>query len=112
MIANLINTLLGLALVYVAVLDLRLLAGRVWPMAILAVIVFVLALASRRGDVQRWQSNTNMVMAVALLLLSGLQLEPYPYVTFWGLFWIGIVVGVLALWSVIQRLTPSESAGS
>lgn len=112
MIANVINTLLGLAMVYVAVLDLNLLAGRIWPMMVLAALVFILAFLARRGDVQHWQNNTNMVMGAALIILAGVQVEPYPYLTFWALFWIGIVVAVLALWSIIQRLTPSGYARS
>lgn len=104
--ANILNTLLGLGLVYVAVLDIQLLAGRAMTMASLAVVIFVLALISRLRDLQRWQSNTTLVLAVVLLVLAFLQNKPWGYLTFWGLFWVGILVSILALWGAIQA--PAE----
>ena len=101
-IANILNTILGLGLVYVSILDIDVLAGRIVPMAILAVVIFALALVSRRRDLQSWQSTTTVVLAVGLLGLAALQLEPYRYLTFWGLFWVGILVSTLALWGAIQ----------
>lgn len=101
-IANLINTVIGLGLVYVAILDPTLLVGRVWPMVILAAVIFVLGLISRRRDVQTWQSSTTLALAVGLFALGVLQIEPYRYLTFWGLFWFGILVANLALWGAIQ----------
>ncbi|HKI74962.1 MAG TPA: hypothetical protein VJ998_09975 [Pseudomonadales bacterium] len=101
-IANILNTLIGLALVYVAILDIQVLAGRIVPMAVISVVVFALALVSRRRDLQTWQSSTTLVLAVGLFALALLQLEPYQYLTFWGLFWVGILVSILALWGAIQ----------
>ena len=102
-IANFLNTVIGLALVYVAILDIQLLAGRVIPMAAISVVVFGLALVSRRRDLQHWQSSMTLTCAVALFVLALVQLEPYRYLTFWGLFWVGILVSILALWGAIQR---------
>lgn len=101
-IANYLNTLIGIGLVYVAVLNLDLLAGKVLPTAVLAVVIFGLSLVSRRRDLERWQSTCNLILACGLMLLAGLQIEPYRYLTFWGLFWVGILVATLALWAAIQ----------
>lgn len=102
-IANILNTLLGLGLVYVAILDINVLAGRIWPMALLSGVVFVLALFSRRHDVEGWQSATTMVVSVGLLIIALVQHQPWQYLTFWGLFWVGILVSTLALWGAIQK---------
>ena len=101
-VANILNTLLGLGMVYIAILDLGVLAGKIWPMAVLAVVVFVLALFSRRHDVETWQSSTTMVVSVGLLGLALVLHQPWQYFTFWGLFWVGILVSTLALWGAIQ----------
>lgn len=114
MIANLINTAMGLALVYSAILDPHLLVGKPFRIAVCAVVVFVLALWARRTDAYRWQSNTNLFLAVLLLVLGLLQFRSLTLLTFWGLFWIGILVSVLALWAVLHRPThvAAESSGS
>lgn len=107
-IANYLNVVIGLALVYVSILDINVLAGRVWPMIAIAVVIAVLALVSRMRDLQRWQSTGTLVMAGGLVLLGVLQLEPYRYLTFWGLFWVGILVANLALWAAIQHEPKEE----
>lgn len=101
-IANYLNTLIGIGLVYVAVLNLDLLAGKVLPTAVVAVVIFGLSLVSRRRDLERWQSTCNVILAFGLLVLAALQVQPYRYLTFWGFFWVGILVAILALWAAIQ----------
>lgn len=101
-IANFLNTAIGLALVYVAILNLNLLAGQVWPMAGISIVIFVLGIVSRMRDLQQWQGNTTLLLAIGLFVLALLQAWPYRYLTFWGLFWVGILVSILALWGAIQ----------
>ena len=107
MIANLVNTVIGIALVYIAILRPHLLEGRVWPIIGIAVTVGLLALWARRSDRLHWQSSTNLVIALLLLALGVLQVLPLPLVTFWGLFWAGLLVAVLSLWATLYRPATS-----
>ncbi|MDE2150514.1 MAG: hypothetical protein KGJ55_11955 [Gammaproteobacteria bacterium] len=118
MIANLINTALGLVLVYSAILDPDLFEGKAIRIGLCAAAVFALALWARRSDAYRWQSSADMLLAALLLALALLQFRSPALLTFWGLFWIGILVSVLALWAVMHRPagarthpSPSQSSG-
>ena len=104
MIANLLNTLLGLWLVYAAVLR-PAWASEAWKLAIAGIVVIALALWARAGDHRKWQSSVNMLLGLVLLLLAGLRLAGVvaPLTMFWGVFWPGILVAVLALWSALYR---------
>lgn len=110
MIANLINTAIGIALVYIAILRPHLLEGRMWPVIAIGVVIGALALCARRSDSHHWQSSTNLVIALLLLVLGVLQLLALPLVTFWGLFWAGLLVAVLSLWAALYRPTASTQA--
>ena len=114
MIANLLNTILGLALVYLAVLV------PIWgtnPIVILigGVLVLLLAWWARASDYRRWQSSVNLVLGVLLLVLDlfdwiGLA---SPLSLFWGVFWPGILVALFALWALLYRpgvITPADAA--
>lgn len=110
MIPNLLNTLLGLWLVYAAILRPTWTASSL-DLATAAIVVFVLALWARPGDYGKWQSSTNIVLGILLLLFAGVQragLSP-PLLTFWAAFWVGMLVAVFALWAALYR-PPVEAS--
>jgi hypothetical protein len=104
MIPNLLNSLLGIWLVYAIILNPDLI-GSPWRVVVIAIVIFALALWARRTDYSPWQSSTNIVLALLLLLLALLKVPSYvsPLVNFWVLFWVGILVATLALWAAIYR---------
>ncbi len=104
MIPNAINTILGIWLVYAILLDPDSIESP-WRVTVSAIIIFVMELWARRTDYSPWQSRTNMVLAVFLLLIALLKFFSYTYllVNYWGVFWIGILVAVLALWAEIYH---------
>lgn len=109
MIANLLNVVLGLALVYVAVLAPWVIARRPMLLAAVAVIMFVAAWLGRRSDHHPWQNNTNMLLAVLLALLAVLRFEQFPLAVFWTQFSVGTLVAVLALWALLYRPAASPA---
>jgi hypothetical protein len=109
MVANLFNVLLGLALVYVAVLQPSLTWNRPVLLLVAAALMFVAAWLARRSDHHPWQNNTNMVLAVLLPAVSALRAEHLPLAMVWSQFSIGTVVAVLALWAVLYRPAIPQS---
>lgn len=107
MVANLFNVLIGLALVYSAVLRPSLIAARPPLLFAAAACIFVAAWLARRTDNHPWQNNANMLLAVMLAGTTVLQLEHVPLAAFWSLFSVGTTVAVLALWAALYR--PPES---
>lgn len=103
MIANLVNTLAGLVLVYSVVLHPAWIEQRYFPLMGFAGLMLVMALWARRSDPHPWFGWTNIVMSVALGLLALLPLATLPYLAFWVAFWVGCTVPVVALWSVLYR---------
>ena len=108
MMANLFNTLLGLTLVYVSVLQPSLTTNRPGMLVVAAALIFVAALLGRRSDHHPWQNNTNMLLALLLAGLSALQPGHLPLTMFWSQFSIGSVVAVLALWAALYRPPISQ----
>ncbi len=110
MIANLLNCMLGIWLVYVAVLDPAWGGASNWRLALAAVVVLALALWARASDHAKWQSSTNLVLGALLLIVAGLHWrgDAPPLLMFWGVFWVGILVAVLALWAALYR--PASGA--
>ncbi|MGH8280059.1 MAG: hypothetical protein ACRETQ_10935 [Gammaproteobacteria bacterium] len=103
MIPNILNTLVGLFLVYLAVLKILWIERQYFPLLVFAAVIFVLALWARRTDPARWYSTVNMILAVLLAILALLPLPTLPNLTFWGGFWVGILVAVTALWAALYR---------
>lgn len=105
MIPNLLNTLLGIALVYCAVLSPGVLSGNTWGMFIAGVAVIVFALWARTADAIKWFNTTNVALGAVLLVLGVLRAttELHPLLVFWSLFWIGSIVSVFALWSGLYK---------
>jgi sulfite exporter TauE/SafE len=111
MSANLVNVLIGLGLTYVAILQPRLLGGRPLLFAALGVLMFAAAWQARRSDHHPWQNNTNMLLALLLVVLALARVERFPLASFWSLFWIGLIVSVLALWAALYRPNAVASSG-
>jgi hypothetical protein len=105
MIANGLNVLLGLWLIYIAVLDPAFVEKAPWRLAAMAVVVIVLAVAARPGDTLKWVSTTNVVVGVVMLVLAALRYAAAApdLLMFWGVFWAGTLVAVLALWAALYR---------
>lgn len=104
MIANLLNCALGLWLVYSAVLH-PAWTGSTWSLPIAGVLVILLALWARASDLRKWQSNCDVALGVVLLILALLhRLDVVtPLVMFWGVFWPGVLVAIIALWAALYR---------
>lgn len=103
MIPNIINTLVGLVLACATVLYPRWIEQQYLPMLVFAAVILVMAIWARRSDPDRWFSNVNIIMAVLLAILALLPLPTLPNLAFWGGFWIGSIVPVVALWAVLYR---------
>lgn len=115
MLANLLNTLVGLVLVYSAVLERAWVQHRFFPLLVFAALIFVLALWARFNDPMRWFSWVNIVLAIALAILALLPLATMPLLAFWGTFWVGCLVPVVALWAAlcqrdIRKARAAEAA--
>lgn len=110
MIANLINTVVALVLVWAAILDPHLLKP-VWVLVVGAVVIFALAMWALLGDHHPWQNTTNCILAVLLLVVGLLPLAvaTSALIQFWTVFWIGVAVAILALWAALYR--PSRRTG-
>jgi len=105
MIANLYNVLIGLALVYVAVLEPALTEHRPIFFLAAAASMFVAAWIARRSDHHPWQNNVNLVLAVLLAAETALRFRDPSLAAFWGPFSVGVVVAILALWAALYRPT-------
>lgn len=101
MIANIINIVAGLVLTYAAILHPTWTEQRFFPLLGFAIVFLVMALWARRSDPHPWYSWVNIVLAVALGLLSLLPLATMPYLSFWGSFWVGCAVPIVAFWALL-----------
>lgn len=112
MVPNILNCIVGLALVYIVVVHPTLAEHRYVPFAIFAAAILLLALWARASDARRWFSNVNLVIAIGLGILSTLPLATMPYLTFWAGFWAGAVAATMALWAALFRpqVVPAADA--
>ncbi len=109
MIPNLLNTVLGIALVYCAILVPGPLHDSAWLLMAAGVGTIALALWARRNDKVKWFNLVNVVLGAALVLLGIARvLTPvHPLVMFWWVFWVGVIVAVLAFWSALYTRDSS-----
>ena len=107
MIANGINVILGISLVYVAVLDTPLFAGPAWRgIAALAALCFIaFALLARRSDYAPWHAVVTTWLGAILLAAVGLSFLPVWPMTAstWLCFWAGLLTAFLAMWAMLYR---------
>jgi hypothetical protein len=112
MIANLINTAIGLYISYSAIFDLRSEGTMAWVMAGLGVVIVVLALVSRQTDSHAWYSTTDIVfgalLAIAMLLNFVVPLG--DMILFWVQLWVGLTVASIAFWAALYRREHLETA--
>lgn len=110
MIPNIINTLVGLVLACLTVLYPLWIERQYLPLLVFAAVICLMALWARRSDPARWFSSVNIVMAILLAILALLPLPTLPNLAFWGGFWVGIIVPVVALWAVLYRPETQRAA--
>jgi hypothetical protein len=105
MIANTLNTLLGLWLAYVSIFALSSAVTAPWRFIVAALVIIALAVLARRSDYSRWQSTTNIILGLvlALLMLAEYVIAVPTLVLFWLILWIGLTVASLALWAVLYH---------
>ncbi len=110
MISNGLNTLVGIALVYCAILAPRLMNGAASLLAA-GVVIIGLGYWARRSDKIKWFNLVNSILGAALVVLGiGRTLVVVdPLVMFWWVFWVGIIVAVLAFWSVLYTRDASAT---
>jgi len=113
MIANFTTVLIGLWLAYRAIFSLP--AGDVNQIELTAagVALILLALRARRTDFMNWQSGTNIVLAMIVLLLAAARwvIGVDPLVSFWMILLIGITAAITAMWSILYRPDSVQAAG-
>jgi hypothetical protein len=111
MMPGILSTILGLVLVYLAVLLPGVIQSTNWYVGGAGIAIILLAYWSRTTDVAKWHSTTNIVLGALLLILYGTQQVGLPLgalFIFWWIFWVGLLVALFALWAVIYR--PRRSA--
>ena len=112
MIPNGLNTIIGIALVYCAILAPDPLHNTVWLLAAAGVGIIALGLWARSSDRLKWFNLVNVILGAALVMLGIARTltAVHPLVMFWWVFWVGIVVAVLALWSALYTYDSSIRA--
>lgn len=110
MIANLLNFLIGLWIVYVAIFGMPASAPVSWLLLPVGIAIAVLALVARRSDFSGWQSSTNSVLGIVLVITTLVErvVAMSPLLTFWIELWVGLTVASLALWAALYH--PIEGA--
>jgi len=112
MIPNLLNTLLGLGLSYVAIFPASI-SGQRYPLLLAAaVLTAALAFWARRSDHSTWQSTATIVaaLALALLVIVSSLWGAAPELMFWGVLWAGLVSSTFSLWAVLYRPAANGTA--
>jgi hypothetical protein len=105
MIANLLNTLVGLWLAHMAIFPDAAGSGRDRFVLIAAIGTIVLALWARRSDAAAWHSSTTIVTGVllALLEIANQLVHVSDVLMFWGILWAGLISATVSLWAVLYR---------
>jgi hypothetical protein len=111
MIPNILNTLLGIALVYCAILVPDLMNNTAWLLMAAGVGIIALGLWARHSDKLKWFNLANAVLGATLMLLGIVRtlIVVHPLVMFWWVFWVGIIVAVLAFWSALYTRDASAT---
>ena len=114
MTANLLNTLLGLWLTYIAIFPATIGAHyHRWLFAV-AIITAALALWARRGDYAQWQSTMTIIAAAVLVVIVAADrlLVSSPVLLFWGALWVGLVSATASLWAALYHPEDAASAAT
>jgi hypothetical protein len=110
MIPNLLNTLVGLWLSYMAIFPQAMGPGRERLVLGAAILIVALAAWARRSDTLPWQATTTIVTGslLAVLMLAAQVIPVSPVLMFWCVLWAGLTAATLSLWGALYR----PSAGS
>ena len=110
MIADLLNTLVGLWLTYVAIFPQVSGMGRDRVALLAAVAMTALALWARRSRTRPWQSTTALATGAVLaaLMIAHQLVQVSDVLMFWGVLWAGLVSATVSLWAVLYR--PPQDA--
>lgn len=112
MIADLLNTMVGLWLAYAAVFPQA--AGTGGNRLILAgaVLTIALALWARRSDFSPWQSSTAIAAGaiLAIATFAGQIAHISDVLMFWTVLWAGLISATVSLWAALYRPSPSAAA--
>jgi len=104
MIPNLVNALVGIWLVYLAVLNPARIGEGGKAIYIAGLVILVLGYWARGSDYVKWYSGTNIALGALLLLTAGLQsILGSEAITFWMVFWGGMTVAIISLWAALYR---------
>lgn len=109
MIPNLLNTLVGLGLAYVAIFPETVGAEREPLILAAALATVVLAAWARRSAVLPWQATATLVAGLLLAFVFAVaQIMPVSGVLmFWCVLWAGLTAAILSLWAALYRPTRS-----
>lgn len=110
MMANLLNTLLGLWLAYIAIFPATIGAHYHRWLFGAAIITAALAFLARKGDYAPWQSTLTIMAAGVLVVIAGADrfLVSSPVLLFWGVLWVGLVSATMSLWAALYH--PEDAA--
>ncbi len=110
MIANLLNTLVGLGLAYAAIFPSALGTSRDRFGLVAAVVMIILALWARRSDLSPWQSTTTIAAGVllAVVTIAHQLIQVSNVLMFWGILWAGLISATVSLWAALYR-TPQTA---
>lgn len=106
MIANVLNTILGVWFVYAAVLNSPLMLANFRYVGIGGgVLVIALSLLARRSDYHPWHSNVVIFLGLALIVMGAVNVfDQLPLVVnYWTAFWSGVLISFLSLWVAFYR---------
>jgi hypothetical protein len=107
MIAPIINTFVGIWLVYAAILAPTFVtdAETALPTLATGAVIVVLALASRRQPLGTWGADMIAILGSVLILQALLRfgLALPAVVNTWCVSWVGFLVAVLSLSTVLYR---------
>lgn len=113
MIADLINGILGIVLIYLAILRQSVIGSSRGFLSefVLGLVIVLLAVVAMRVR-EKWYSRVLIPCGIALALfglLADLTALPLTLES-WFVFWIGVFVSILAFWAVLypHNLAPTE----
>ena len=112
MIPNLLNTLIGLLLAYVAIFPHAIGGGRGWVLELGAAATVLLALWARPSNVLRWQATVTIVTGalLAVLVVIGHVVPVSDVLMFWSVLWAGLTSATMCLWALLYKPSPMTAA--
>ena len=112
MIPNVLNTLIGLWLAYIAIFPHAIGGGRGWLLEVGAAATVLLALWARPSNVLPWQATGTIVTGalLAALVVIGHVVPVSDVLMFWGVLWAGLTSATLSLWAALYKPSAVTAA--